>query len=282
MKKLLVVSIFADDSEFQQSWLRLQLDFLRATTEDFDYVAMVSEGLHSDAFPKLATTIVPVGGDKLKSSLAHVNSLNEVLAHCRSKANEYENFLIMDGDAFPIRQNWLATLIKKMSPTDKFDSSGMALTSVASKKQNYEIAIALRPENLETRLHGSIFFVRGDAINKCGQFVFGTVGNDLAGNKEEDVHLPHYQTHFRHLAFPLLRTNKVQVHPLACGIYFDMFYHHACGSGRSMVMRATDWYLKDLVQPLQSTNRYAEQLMADPTGFISKLAGWNPQRYAKV
>lgn len=278
MKKLLVGSVFANDSPSQQRWLNLQLKFFEATTNDFDHVVVVSDGFTNEYFSSKTKVLVPEDTAP-KASDAHYRGLNLLRFYFQSVKDQYENFIFIDADAFPIKQNWIGSLLSKMSPEDRVDmQSGFFMTN-KKKGKDYDIAAVLRSENLETRLHASVLFCKKHALQDI-TFELGSVGNDLAGNVESDVYIPAYQFNKRANAFPLIRTNKCNVHPLACGIYFDMFYHHACGSGRPFNLRASDHYLKSFIPSQTSVSSFTEKLMDNPCDFVHTLAGWNTNRYA--
>lgn len=277
MKKLLVGSVFANSDEKQQKWLDLQLRFLDATTQDYDHVAVVSDGSTSLEFLSRTNVLFP-DDPTLEASDAHVNGLNMLLSHFRKIQDDYHNFLFLDGDAFPIRKAWLGSLLARMEPVQMFGEDGTAMPSASGDK--YEVAVALRCENLESRLHASVLFAKKEALPHLG-FEIGLVGNDLLAKPEEDVHIPAYQFGRRKLALPLLRSNQYNVHPLACGVYYDMFYHHSCGSGRWFNLRAKSYYGR-IVKPVESIQPLTTQLFTNPTGFVSRLAGWTPLLYADV
>lgn len=279
-KSLLVGSVFINDSEPQQQWLDLQLRYLRATTHDFDHVVVLASGIAYNTFGDKTTVLVPQDTTKIGSP-AHCQGLNLLLEHFLSKSDEYENFLFIDSDAFPIRKNWMGTLLNQMQATTQFDPKTGAAMPVKGKGRDYDIAAALRCENLETRLHASVLFVKHHALANVN-FACGGMGMDLAGNPEEDVYLPTYQHEMRNMAMPLLRTNKTNVHPLACGIYYDMFYHHAAGSGRPFFLRAADTYLQKFVQPMEDNSAFTKKLMENPNEFVHNLAGWSPRSYATI
>lgn len=280
MKKLLVGSVFINDSPIQEKWLDLQLKYLKATTEDFDHVVVLSQGKTSDNFSNKTNVLTPTE-PQFGESEEHFNGLNLLHNYFIERKNDYENFLFLDADAFPFKNNWMQCLLMKMKESPRTcQNTGMVL-GVKAKWKNYDIAAALRCENLEKRLHASILFVKSYALQN---FVFklGIVGNDLTGNSECDIYIENYQNEMRDLALPLIRTNKTNVNHLACGIYFDMFYHHACGSGRTFNLRAADFYMKDIMLPLQNVSLFTDQLMQNPNQFIKNLAGWNPRQYAVI
>jgi hypothetical protein len=274
MKDVLIGSVFANDLGLQPQWLDLQLRFIRETTKNYDHVAVVTEGLTTSHFSDRTEVVIPEN-NSIKWSEAHLQGLNTLLAYFKERAEDYEHFLFIDGDAFPIRKNWYGDLTMKLRPTEFFDESGMALRS---RGRYREAAIALRAENLESRLHASILFARQDALQHLDFRIGDTPERDLLGDREADIYLPTYQTERRDLVFPLMRSNQFNVNPVACGVYYDMFYHHSCGSGRAFRVRARTYWDR-VVEPLEDLEHFTHDLMADPEGFVSKLAGWNPKRY---
>jgi hypothetical protein len=65
---------------------------------------------------------------------------------------------------------------------------------------NYDVAVVLRSENLESRLHASVTFVKKSGLRDMS-FKIGVVGQDLLCRDEEDVHIPAYQFYRRKMAF---------------------------------------------------------------------------------
>jgi hypothetical protein len=253
-KELLVGSIFTNTSLLQQQWLDLQLRFLRATTRSFDHVAYISQDKANGYF-KERTTVIPRMMSETVCSKQHVLGLHHLLNFFKYHEDKYGHFLFLDMDAFPIHMNWIEVLKMRM-------------------KGYREIAIPVRYENQETRLHSSIIFAKPAALKKMNWCV-GYIGE----REERDVRLDPYQEDQK-LAFTLLRSNQFNRHPLYCGIYYDLFFHHNCGSGERFLMNATSYW--DHIAP-ESTRvmETIDELMDNPAEFISKLAGWNPQHYPK-
>jgi hypothetical protein len=275
MKKVIIGSVFANDDAMQQKWLDLQMRFLAATTRDYDHVVVLNSLPTNDSFEMKTKVLTPPVYDV--ASRGHIIGLQTLLQYYLKHADEYENFLFLDADAFPVRVGWLPILLKKMEPEEVFLSDGTA-ASVKPIGKRFEIAAVLRAENLEQRLHASILFVRRDALSRIS-FEYGVI-EDFRGNPEKDVMIPVYQRERRGLALPLLRTNRTNLHTLACGIYYDMFYHHCCGSGRTFAIRSTPYY-EGVVKSAVNLDNMTKELMNDPNGFIAKL-GWSPDRYGKV
>jgi hypothetical protein len=245
--RLLVGTVFVDASEMQRQWFDLQWRFLSKTTRNFDHVTVMSDGSVPLAFSdrsKILPAVVTAD-----SNIAHSNGLGLLLEHFRSRTAEYDYFLFLDSDAFPVRPGWLEFLSQKL-------------------EGRYDVAVAIRPENLESRLHASILVAKREALPHLS-FEVASAGIDLAGADEVDVVIPAYQSEKRRRAFPLLRSNAVNIHPLLCGLYYDLFYHNGCGS-RPVAIRAES-YWQHTAASAGDVMRWREHLMDDPDRFISWL-----------
>lgn len=271
--KLLVGSVFTDDSLVQQHWLDLQLRFLEITTESFEHVAVLWKR-QGNAFFERTTVIEPQ--THYAASEAHIRGLTYLLYYFTERMEEFDHFLILDSDAFPIKQGWVLELIAAMEPKPVMDTDGTVLLETG---HNYDLAMPIRAENLERRLHACVLFVKDRASLPKMTFDYVKVGNDLLGQPEEDVALTEGSSR-QYSVYPLMRSNQCSVHPLACGVYYDMFYHHCCGSGREFNLRANQYWLSS-IQATADMAQFTKSLMSDPSGFVSKLAGWSPERYAK-
>ena len=81
---------------------------------------------------------------------------------------------------------------------------------------------------------------------------------------------------------PLLRTNVVNVHPVAAAIYHNLFYHHGAGS-RDFNFRVlkrfryyAHWYNID--QQQQHGDVLLRALLEDPQAFVDRLMGEEEDR----
>ena len=256
-KNLIVGSVYAKDDSMQRQWLDLQLSFLKATTQDFDHIALLYSPVDSDYFSSRTETIriAPFTSDS--SSVAHATGLRILNNAFQSRRKIYKHFLFLDSDAFPIRDDWQSILLNKM--------------------EHHTVAMPVRTEDLETRPHASILFAKDDILDSL-DFKVGVSGKDLIGNIESDILAGKFQRE-RDEIFTLIRSNKFNIHPALCGIYYDCFYHHCCGSGRAYNLRSRDYW--DVVCDKDiNVHSYTQELMANPSEFIRKLAGWSPERYA--
>lgn len=255
-KDLLVGSVFAHDDPIQRKWLDLQLDFLKKTTNDFDHVCMLYG--ESEYFKSKTETISLSPFTTNENSKSHLFGLNYLIEVFKSRRKMYNRFLILDSDAFPIRTDWQDLLKDKMC--------------------NHDIAICIRTEDVEKRIHASIMLINSEAIDNVG-FEIRDVGLDLLGCKEYDIAVSYYEEN-RESVYSLVRSNKKNLHPALFGIYYDCFYHHCCGSGRSYNLRSRDYW--DIVcDKTINISNYTDDLMENPCKFVSNLAGWCPERYAK-
>jgi hypothetical protein len=236
---------------------------LKATTSDasFDHVTFCAAPLKTKTFQENSLLLTNDALKSARQSSAHMGGLTELLDYFKQYQSMYDHFLFIDSDAFPIRKGWYTTLCDKL--------------------KRYEIAICLRPENLEQRLHSSVLFAKREALDRLKFQISKQHLNDLVGQKENDLQVAPYQDEFRNSAFPLLRSNKVQRHPLLCGVYYDMFYHNGCGSGRNFNMRARGYWHHMSNQRAEVQNLINE-LMANPNKFIKEIAGWSPELYPEV
>lgn len=249
-KNLLVGSVFAGDDPLQRQWLDLQLQFFKETTDFFDH-AVVLYGGPSDYFSERTEVITPDRNPL--DNRGHIYGLQILKKLFQSRRNQYEGFLFIDSDAFPIKKGWQAHLIDQMNET--------------------VVAPVLRTENLETRLHASVLYVKPEALDKVGFHMF--LGTDLVGNEERDVGIEHFETH-RKEVFTLVRSNQYNIHPVMCGVYYDMFYHHGLGSITRGYDLRSQHYWGFLGDP--DLKELLDSLMVAPREFVDKLAGWRSNR----
>jgi len=258
-KELLVGTIFAKDNPIQRQWLDLQLSFLKETTLDFDHVCILYSEQESEYFTSKTEVVRlrPFTSDG--NSSAHLVGLNFLAEIFRSRRQIYRHFLFLDSDAFPIRTDWQKILEEQM--------------------RNYSVALAIRTEDLETRYHSSVLYAKKESVDDL-EFKISNAGTDLLGDPETDIVLRKFQE-AKQQVFPLIRSNQLNLHPALFGIYYDCFYHHCCGSGRAYNLRSKDYWSifcdKDI-----NIDSYTEELMRKPNDFIGRLAGWSPERYAKI
>jgi hypothetical protein len=247
-KTLLIASVFAPSSN-NADWYRLQSAFVRETTDvAYDYQVLLN-----GADPK------DFGGARImranRDNLGHSAALDQVLDHFRS--HKYDAYLVLDSDCFPVRRGWYGVLTKQMQG---FGKSGAAV---------------VRTENLDVFPHPSAFFmlpeVLGDPrldfrVSNRTRTLLGEEVSDVGGNMQSWDSL-----------LPLLRTNLVNLHPVAAAVYHHLFYHHGGGS-RAFTFRVLKrfryydhWYDTDRQDAHGEALYHA--LMKDPVRFIGRLMG---------
>lgn len=245
-------SVFTDTSGWSRFWLKTQLKYLKATTlVEFDHISILQKG---DAASFSTESEVFLSSLRGSGSIAHMHGLKQLKGQFLRRQEKYDNFLFLDMDAFPIRRNWLSLLSDRLAG-------------------RWDMATILRPENLEQRFHSSVIFCRLKALEKL-DWETGEVGKDLAGGIENDLKILHYQDELRDRVFPLLKSNKHLVHPLLCSVYWDMFYHHSCGSARKFKMRSSS-YWGHMMPKETPPAAFFKEIKADTNGFIKKLTGWH-------
>jgi len=203
MKPLLVGSVFGPTVR-NKVWLKLQQQFLKKTTDSFDYVAYLNNA-DRDLFSEVK--VIGYSTTEWKGNLhPHANALNRILSYFRK--HPYRYYLILDSDCFPVTRGWLNMLTSQM------------------EVGGWKIAAPIRTENLDLFPHPCAFFINGEAIHDLAiDFKPKSIKNLLGwGAWDPGTAIPLEK------CFPLLRSNVYNPHPLFAGIYHDLFYHHACGS----------------------------------------------------
>jgi len=236
--KLLVCSVFCG-SEFDRFWLDLQRRQVAQTFGEFDHAVYLSHRAKPELFSESTIVGTSSEGDKWE----HRDGVRALTQYCQRNPG-YSGYLVLDSDAFPIASGWKDTLEYYLA------------------RFNKRYAAAIRPENLDTFPHPcvvyaqqpeAIWFSYKSTVNLLGQPV-----TDLACGFDE--------------FFPLLKTNRKSLHPILATIYFDLFYHHGCGS-RMFASRATNigYYDRILARSSNSSDEILQLLQADPQGFVETL-----------
>ncbi len=147
----------------------------------------------------------------------HAEKLNEVAAVVSNEAEPGDHLVFLDGDAFPI------------APIDDTYLAGVPLAAVCraenlGDKQPHP-CFAVTTVGFWNEIHGD--WRPGHTwVNQEGETVTD-VGGNLLGLLDAQG------TRWR----PLLRTNKVDLHPLWFAVYGDVAYHHGAGF-RERISRA--------------------------------------------
>jgi hypothetical protein len=270
MKKLLVGSVFIPD-ERNAAWLRLQRQFLSETVGDFDHVVYLNRADASvfDRVPIIGCVPPDVGfrwGE-------YGRAMDAIVAHFVA-SSDYENYLIIDPDAFPFRGGWIEQLYALMRARP---DAGIAERMFAAP---------VRCENLDTFPHGCAFFAKGPWFRSIdpARFawddvpttnLFGVACKDAALREPSSI----YDREGKQIWLPLLRTNTVNLHPIMGAVYGHVFYHHGSGSRdpqfRAVLEGAYENFADQSVTNRRSQEMYAA-LMRNPSRYLSALVAEQP------
>lgn len=231
-------------------WLETQLNFIRKFTDDFDFSVFLHE--IEDETPFKNHIII----DRMDGVLLDVLPVmfKGILEFFRANKN-YNNYLLLDSDCFPVTENWLPRLIAAMG--DRW------------------YAAPLRADNLDSFPHPCGLFIKDEHVNEnvfnFNRFV-KTLPNFL-GEKVGDIGTAIKQKHKgKHIFFPLVRTNLFNPHPIMSAIYGNTFYHHGAGS-RHPYFRSTSYYNKICPEYYGTHSQCHDAFRQDPEGYIRKLRG---------
>ena len=239
-KNLLIGSVFGN-TERNESFYKLQLEYLNKTTKNFDHVVTLDKA--NEKIFNYSKIIGHVNQKLATPSERHCDGLNKIVQHAINE--KYENLLILDSDAFPIKENWMNILESKM--------------------QSFLTASVVRPENLDVFAHPCICFVKCRIFKEI-KFEYSKSINLLGYSFEDSMS---NQKDF----YPLVRTNYINLHPILYGIYNDMFYHHGAGS-RKIFIRAIDICNYYETPEMNEEENYTK-LTNETHNFINFLRGKN-------
>lgn len=185
-------------------WIDVQLGYLRRNiSEPFQVWASLQDvpGEHSSKFHRV-----------LPSAGPHAGKLNLLAAEISSDADPDDLLLFVDGDAFPIRDPM---------PTIRAALEDSVLVAVrrdenATDRQPHPCFSAIRVSDWE-RIHGDW------SPGYCWETSGGHLATDVGGNLLRILERTGISW------TPLLRSNRVDLHPLWFGIYGGVVYHHGAG-----------------------------------------------------
>lgn len=235
--KTLVLSVFCACDRLADLY-RLQRHFLDQHAGDYThavYLRRISDVGLFDRSLIVGQTMTRAAGGPSKD---HVEGLQELLRYARSVASDYDAMMILDSDAWPVGN------------IEKF------LTQ-------HDVGCVVRTDNLDVFNHpcGVIFLSKHcDRIsvdlthskNLLGQSIHDTIINAGA------------------LAvWPLVRSNRVNMHPVFGGVYGNLFFHVGCGS-RKVDGRGVKRYWRG-INHQQCADDLWQQLCDDPDGLIKRL-----------
>lgn len=231
--KLLIGSVFIDHPR-SSAWYQLQQKYINMTTDNFTHI-VCSGGLTAYKQSKVIKI------ENYPGQAGHILGLNTIIEYF-NKHLEYDYLLLLDSDCFPIQKRWQDNLIRSMT--------------------GFDVAAIVRYENLDTFAHPSAFFVNRVGA-KTLQFGLQPRTN-LVGFFYQDT--MSNVTQF----FPLIRSNRLNHHPVLFGIYWDCFYHHGAGSRDLKFRLFYSYYNEDKNVSVMEESKFKE-LIVNPNGFINIL-----------
>lgn len=248
MKKLLIVSTYGQDAV--EDWFDLQTYFIEKHTKDFDFGVFLHDIKDEEPFYN-CKIIGRTSGDLLYRL---PEMFHQIYNYFRS--NKYENYLLLDSDCFPIRDDWYENLLTLIG--DRY------------------YAAPVRTDNLDITPHPCALFIRGDHIDKH-LFFFRRpsvgISKNLIGEEIQDIGTG-FKTEYedKPIFYPLIRSNFININPMVAAIYGDTFYHHGAGS-RLPWFRSTSYWKKVLPKQYKESLHCYKWLMRSPDRFVSKLRG---------
>lgn len=235
-------------------WYKLQQDYLERTTKhiDLDTVCVLNKVKNLLPYRNIVNLNLDLKGKSTDNfGKQHALGLNQLLGYFRKHAAEYDRFLILDSDCFPFRENWMTRI------------------SLEMQRNGHDMAAVVRFENLGHYIHPCAVLLTREALAHWWLDFSWEIDRDLIGEPQKDAGARMF---YRDKCLPLIRTNRVNVHPVWCGIYADCFYHHCAGS-RWAGWRGNRIYYNKTAVPhnANSIAAWKRQLFKNPDEFIRKL-----------
>lgn len=225
---IVVLSVYGKESA---RWFPLQQQFLAAFPHE---LAVFLNGCPETVVP--GAKIIGSDQSPAKQQVQHLRGLDALLAYARARGKAC---LVLDCDAWPIAADWRTRLTRLMGGS--------------------KAAAIYRYENMDCFPHPAVVFVR-DPLAITFELKETT---NLVGQKFQEI-----QVVSDAQIFPLLRSNRLNRHYLAGGVYGSLFYHHCCGS-RPWGVRSGAFLGDDQV----ARDELTADLFSDPIRTISELTG---------
>jgi len=185
-------------------WIDVQLDYLRrALTEPYRVFTCLEDvdGDHAGKF----TRVVPALGP-------HAGKLNLLAAEVCAEADGDDVIVFLDGDAFPV-----------VDPMPVVHEALAHSRLVAVRRDENATDVQPHPSFCAVRV-ADWLELRGDwSPGHCWRGADGKMTTDVGGNLLRALERAGATW------TPLLRSNRVDLHPLWYGIYGGIVYHHGAG-----------------------------------------------------
>lgn len=297
MKKLLIASIYTPISR-DNGWYDIQRRFFDLTTKDYDFgvfcnsvvdhvdpkdfpgAVILGQQDHEDLNKHFANNDYQPDDEPefTKNNATYLYDMRvayfKIMDYFREHADEYENFLMLDCDAFPVHPHWQVALTRRMEMTKRW------------------YAALLRAEHFETYPWLGVFYIRGKYIHEDIPDWFPRNYENAWGHTYREFGTVRNKTHHdgEQIWYPMLRSNVLNLHPLRFGVYNHFFYHHMRGSWNkddgnfkselTALSRAELYGYYDHYMHRDSHKAISEhchkRLLNDPEGFIASLMGVKP------
>jgi len=247
-KKLLIMTIYAP-SDYNHHWYKLQKKYIKKTTSvPYDFKVITNQ---------IGERIFDTGEVVISNNenIGHPKGIRQIFDYMK-KNGEYSGYLLLDSDCFPVRYDWHNILDRQML------------------KFNKDIAAPIRFENLDFFPHPCFVYLNNSGLkNPSLNFDYETIRNlldkevnEVGGNMQKIMND----------VLPLLRTNKINLHQVASGIYHHLFYHHGAGSRgfQFRVQKEYNYYdhigIDDDTELLLG-EQMMKALLSNPEEYIDKL-----------
>jgi len=236
---LLIGSVFMDHPR-SKIWYDLQIKYIKDTTNDFKHIVYLNG---QNNFYKESEVIKVNCTNASDGQYSHIRGLNEIIDYFKVH-KEYDNLLLIDSDCFPFR-SWEKDL--------QFNI-----------KNKFGIAAIARYENLDTFAHPSFFYATREQVENLK---FDKRSNiNIVGHEFKDT-----SSNLKESFYPLIRSNKINYHPVLCGVYWNRIYHHGAGS-RNLEFRLFYHYFNENNNVSNLEKKLFEELTDNSDKFIKKIS----------
>jgi hypothetical protein len=185
-------------------WIDVQLDYLRRHLHEPYRVVANLEGVERSHESKFDRVVPAIG--------RHSGKLNYLAAEIVAEADPDDLLMFLDGDAFPIADP-MPTLHKAL---DESVLVAVRRAENGEDRQPHPSFCVIRVRDWDR--------LRGDwSMGHCWETDWGQQVSDSGGNLLATLERT------GETWTPLLRSNRVNLHPLWFGIYGDVLYHHGAG-----------------------------------------------------
>ena len=185
-------------------WIDVQLGYLgRTLQEPFAVYANLEDvpGAHDHKFARVVPGIGP-----------HAGKLNLLAAEIAAVAKEDDVIVFLDGDAFPV-----------VDPMPVVYAGLEDTSLVAIRRDENATDVQPHPAFCAVRVRDWLSLHGDWSAGHCWKSRDGSWTTDVGGNLLRALELAGARW------TPLLRSNRVDLHPLWYGIYGGVVYHHGAG-----------------------------------------------------